>query len=396
MELLSRLHAEPLNRDRPLWQAYLIDGLGGFDGLPRGSFALYLKTHHAVNDGASGVEIVEAIHDRPVDRRGQRVDEEAGGAREAPSTADLLARAALNGLLRPTRAAGAIGRMLPALRQLLLDRRDAGRVVPVFGERTRFNARISGARVIGFVKLDLADLKGVRAAVRGATLNDVVLGVVSGALRRYLASKDELPRSSLIVGAPVNARSEAQAHATGNVLSAMRFSLCTDEARPLERLRALRQQTDSAKALMRAVDSDLISGLADSLPSQLLAWSSSGVSATGLLGLLNPVMHTLVSNVPGPRETLRLGSAEMRMIAGLGPCLDGIGLFHTASSYCDVMTIGFQSCPEMLPDPEFYEQCLLDAHKELRAAAFEAAGTTARRSKKATVRRRATRTRKAG
>lgn len=396
MELLSRLHAEPLNRDRPLWQAYLIDGLGGFDGLPRGSFALYLKTHHAVNDGASGVEIVEAIHDRPVDRRGQRVDEEAGGAREAPSTADLLARAALNGLLRPTRAAGAIGRMLPALRQLLLDRRDSGRVVPVFGERTRFNARISGARVIGFVKLDLADLKGVRAAVRGATLNDVVLGVVSGALRRYLASKDELPRSSLIVGAPVNARSEAQAHATGNVLSAMRFSLCTDEARPLERLRALRQQTDSAKALMRAVDSDLISGLADSLPSQLLAWSSSGVSATGLLGLLSPVMHTLVSNVPGPRETLRLGSAEMRMIAGLGPCLDGIGLFHTASSYCDVMTIGFQSCPEMLPDPEFYEQCLLDAHKELRAAAFEAAGTTARRSKKATVRRRATRTRKAG
>lgn len=396
IELLSRLHSEPLNRDRPLWEAHVIDGLGGFDGLSRGSFAIYLKTHHAVNDGASGVDIVEAIHDRPGGVREQRAAADAQGPPEAAPVSALLARAAINGVLRPTRAAGSIGRLLPALQKLVSESRDAGQDVPVFGERTRFNTRISDRRVIGFVELSLADLKRIRAAVPGATVNDVVLSVVSGALRNYLTSKDELPRSSLIVGAPVNARSEAQAHATGNVLSAMRFSLCTDEARPLERLRAIRRQTDSAKALTRAFDAELIFGVADSIPSGLLAWGSGGVFASGVLGMLSPVMHTLVSNVPGPRQTLRLGGVPMKMIAGLGPCLDGIGLFHTASSYCDVMTIGFQSCPEMLPDPAFYEECLLDAYEELRAASLGSRKKAAARSRKARSGRRVARSRDAG
>jgi hypothetical protein len=109
--------------------------------------------------------------------------------------------------------------------------------------------------------------------------------------------------------------------------------------------------------------------LAESLPGYLSAWSGRALAGSKLMGRMKPALHTLISNVPGPREPLYLAGAEMKLITGLGPCTDGIGLFHTISSYCDTICIGFQSCPEMLPDPEFYTQCLQASYSELAQAA---------------------------
>jgi hypothetical protein len=99
-----------------------------------------------------------------------------------------------------------------------------------------------------------------------------------------------------------------------------------------------------------------------------VALCSKPVFATGVLGKMPPIVNTIVTNVPGPQKPLFFGGAKMTMITGLGPCTDGLGLFHSMSSYCDVITIGFQACPTMLPDPGVYTQCIQASWDELKLA----------------------------
>ena len=133
-------------------------------------------------------------------------------------------------------------------------------------------------------------------------------------------------------------------------------------------MRGIHQESTLAKGSQEVIGPELLTELAESLPPYLVAWGSSALLASGLMARMDPVFHTLVSNVPGPRQALYLCDAQMLMITGLGPLIDGIGLFHTISSYCDVVTLGFQACSKMLPDPEFYEECLQESFDELMAA----------------------------
>jgi diacylglycerol O-acyltransferase len=364
---ISRLHATPLDRNLPLWAAHVIEGLDALEGMPRGCFAIYLKTHHATQDGATGVKIVQAIHDSASGIERQR-ETDNWQAEADPYTAQLMGRAMINNIRRPFAMARVAAQALPAARQLLGAAEDDA-IPLLLSERTRFSAPVSEQRVVGFARFEFAELQAIRAAVANATLNDVCSCIVAGSLRRYLLSKGELPASSLIAGAPVNARREGQVGAGGNVISAIRFALHSQCEDPLQRLQAIRRETAAAKQSHQDMGSELLVDLAESLPGYLSAWSSKALLKSNLLARMQPVLHTLISNVPGPREPLYLAGAQMQMILGLGPCVDGIGLFHTISSYCQTICIGFQSCPRMLPDPEFYSQCLRESFEELAAAA---------------------------
>jgi WS/DGAT/MGAT family acyltransferase len=274
----------------------------------------------------------------------------------------------VNNIQRPLAMARTVGRALPAVRRILGNGEDDSLPL-LLSERTRFNAPISGQRVVGAARFDIADLQNLRGAVENATLNDVCATIVSGGLRGYLQSKGELPSNSLIAGAPVNARREDQVGAGGNIISAIRFALHSHCENPLQRLAAIHRETVAAKQSHQALGDELLVDLADGLPGYLSAWSSRAMIGSKLLGRMKPVLHTLVSNVPGPREPLYLAGQRMQLITGLGPCVDGLGLFHTISSYCETICIGFQSCPEMLPDPEFYTECLQESYRELAQAA---------------------------
>ena len=363
---IADLHARPLNRNHPLWEAHVIDGLDRLEGLPRGCFAIYLKTHHATQDGATGVAIVEAIHDLQPGTVSAADDD--WRAEAVPGNFKLLRRALVNSLRQPAMLVRVGGRVVPALRHLRAASNSAESPDLLLPEKTRFNGPISARRVVGCITVELGQLKRISKLVPGATINDVSLAIVSGAMRKYLQSKGELPQDTLVAGAPVNARRSAQQDTGGNVVSVMRVSLCTQLEEPLERLRGIHRSSKNAKKSQGAIGADLMTDLVASLPGYLLAWGSAAALATGVMGKMNPVMHTLVTNVPGPRAPLYLCNARMRMIVGLGPCLDGIGLFHTISSYCDVVAVGFQACSEMLPDPALYTQCLQQSFDELRAA----------------------------
>jgi WS/DGAT/MGAT family acyltransferase len=363
---IARLHSIPLDRKRPLWMAHVIYGLDDVAGLPSGSFAIYLKTHHASMDGTTSSAMIATIHDQnsqsdseqTIDQRKPETD---------PSTLDLLSKALVNNIRQPFSLAGVAGQALGAVQRIVKGSRENRFTSLGWRERTRFNGSVSPDRVVGYLTVNLAEVKQTRRQVPGATVNDVMLTVVSGGLRRYLLASRELPEKPLVAGMPVNVRSPGRDKADGNVLSVMTVSLCTDIENPLQRLECVHQQTVESKAYHDEMGPELVTNLTDSLPQYLVALCTGPVFSTGLLGKTPPIINTVVSNVPGPQEPLYFGGAKMEMISGLGPCTDGLGLFHSVSSYCEGITIGFQACPIMLPDPEFYTRCIQESWDDLKS-----------------------------
>ncbi|MCG3170903.1 MAG: putative diacylglycerol O-acyltransferase [Pseudomonadales bacterium] len=366
---IARIHARALDRAHPLWEAYVIEGLDNVEGLPPGSFALFLKIHHAAIDGASGVDIVAALHDLEAQpESGERSGPQPRARRDAGSELDVLRLLGRSLIRQPMGVLEMLGRSVPAwlrVREGLRERR-----LRSLGpkEHTRFNGRISPHRVFGAIGMSLREVGEIRDSVPGATVNDVMLAVVSGALRRYLTDKGELPPKSLVAGAPVNVREDAELGAGGNRVSMMSIALRTDVDEPLERLRLVHEEAVASKAYIHAVGARLLTDWSNRMPARIAALGFRAASATGLLGSGRPLFNTIVTNVPGAQVPLYMAGARLLRAYGVGPCLDSMGLFQVVTSYAGQIAISFQCCRDMMPDPGFYEQCLSASFEELLAA----------------------------
>jgi len=364
--LVARLHARPLDRSRPLWEAYIIEGLDNVEGLPKGCYAMFLKIHHAAIDGASGVEIISALHDltpKPPPPR----QEAAPVLDSGPSTAEMLWRAYKVNMFAPFRLARLVTEGIPAWRRV--HEGVKAKKFRTLGdkERTRFNAAVSPHRVFGAADFDLGLIRKMKDAVPGATVNDVILSIVGGALRNYLLDKGELPEGSLVAGAPVNVRQSSDASAAGNQVSMMVIPLGTDIAGPRERLAAVHEGAVGSKAYHEAVGARLMTDMTQSLPAELAALGVRAALGSGLMAGMKPIFNTIVTNVPGPQVPLYMGGAQVVRSYGLGPCIDNMGLFHAVTSYNGQIAVSFQACREMMPDPGFYEQCLYAAYGALQS-----------------------------
>jgi WS/DGAT/MGAT family acyltransferase len=235
--------------------------------------------------------------------------------------------------------------------------------------KTRFNMTVSPHRVIGARVLDLGQLKGLKAAVPGVTVNDGVLTVVGGALRRYLEEKRELPPEPMIAMAPISIRSEDQMKAAGNQVSAMYVTLGTDIGDPLKRLEAVRESTHQQKEFSSALGAQTLSEYSQFLPGGLAALAARTATQFGMADRANPTFNTTVTNVPGPQVPLYFAGARLVNLVGIGPIGDGLGLIHPITSYCGHLTIAFTADREMLPDPAFYAECIQGSFDELIRAA---------------------------
>jgi diacylglycerol O-acyltransferase / wax synthase len=205
------------------------------------------------------------------------------------------------------------------------------------------------------------------------TINDLMVAVVGGALRKYLQSKGELPANSLIAGAPVNVRSEQNTEFSGNQVSLMRINMATDIADPVEQLQAIHDSAQQSKTFSNAMGASVMMNITEILLPQVLGWGFRAVTLAASRTARPMPCHVVISNVPGPQVPLYLAGARMHLILGMGPLLDMMGLFHAVLSGAGRITINFLSCREMMPDPQFYKACLQDAYEELRAAAQQAA-----------------------
>ena len=218
------------------------------------------------------------------------------------------------------------------------------------------------------IRLELDELRQIKATVPGATVNDVVLTTVGGGLRRYLLAKDELPADPLIAMAPISVRSEGERGAAGNLVSGMLTTLGTDVADPRERLAVVREATHQSKEFASAVGARTLLDFADLMPGGLMGLGALTSARLSLANQMRPVFNTTVTNMPGPRHRLYMAGAELLAMYGAGMIVEGMGLIHPVMSYCGDLTISFTSCREMLPDPAFYADCLRASFRELSDA----------------------------
>ncbi|HPG26321.1 MAG TPA: wax ester/triacylglycerol synthase family O-acyltransferase [Myxococcota bacterium] len=372
---VARLHARPLDLSKPLWEMYVIEGLDDVEGMPPGSFAVMTKIHHAAVDGVSGIELTAAIHDLEPD--GQAPEPEREWVAESePTLLELALRATVNNVRQPFRFAQVLGQAAPPAIRALLERRslvtddeEGEDDDPIEVPRTRFNGPVSPHRVFEARTFSLADVKQIRKRVDGATVNDVMLAVVGGALRRYLERHGELPLDPLSAFAPISTRTPDQAGHAGNQVAGMFVRLHTDEPDPIRRLRKVYRTTLSSKQMTHAVGARSMTDVTQTLPGALAGLSGRLIARTGLMSRMRPVANTVVSNVPGPQVPLYFTGARMVGSFGLGLPMAGIGLFHAVPSYNGAISICVTACRDQMPDPGFYADCLAESFRELREAA---------------------------
>jgi diacylglycerol O-acyltransferase / wax synthase len=366
---VARLHARPLDLNRPPWELYVIEGLDDVEGIPAGSFALVSKVHHSAIDGAAGVELVNAIHDLTPDASPPEPDSTWQPDPE-PSTLGLLGRAAWNGVQRPVDLITTVGRSAPIFARLPFHVRSGRYSLPaVRVPKTRFNGPLSPHRVIEARSFPLDTLRTIKAAVPGATINDIGLAIVSGALRRYLLQKDELPDTTLSATCPVSLRSrQAASTISGNDIALMTVPLHTGIEDPLRRAAAICGATANSKERKRAIGARTLLQYSELLPGALI-----GLAARAQAGLARRannalLANTTVTNVPASPVPLYFCGARMVATYGLGPVLPGIGLLHLICSYCGILSFTVTADRDTLPDPARYAECIQQSADELLAA----------------------------
>jgi diacylglycerol O-acyltransferase len=363
-ELAARISAivsVGLDRGRPAWQLWYMDGLAG------GRIALVFKLHHALADGLASVRLLETIFGtdpaEPLPTPGQTLVDE-----QRPNAATWLRLLAIHEgaallrfprvLVRSARTAGTIRR-----------RRKAGR--PGFAEAfaapgTRFNEKFTADRQFAYASCDMATIKEIKRAF-GVTLNDVFLAACSGAIRSYLDRHGELPAESLTTVVPVAIRPPGREIDWGNQVTIWNVSLATDVADPVDRLERIAANTQAARAVHAERDLSLLTDWMDYWP--LFWFYSRGLPLLGALARRRPTYSMTVSNVPGPKKQLYFAGAPIETIISVGPIIFPYGLNVTGWSYLDNMTIGMQACKKSVADISEIADGIAPALAELAALA---------------------------
>jgi diacylglycerol O-acyltransferase len=236
---------------------------------------------------------------------------------------------------------------------------------------TRFNSEVSPHRVFDSRRFFIKDFKRIRALVPGATINDAVLAVCGGALRRYLRAHEELPAASLVSLAPLSIRTEGADGDMRQELSLIRVSLGTEIESPVKRLRAIHRHTSTHKDLEQAIGAKELTDIDKHAPAATLALSARLVAGSSLDGKREPLAGCTIMNVPGPAVPLYFDGARMTYFSAIMPIADGMGLVFAVTSYDGMIFISPTSCREQLPDPEFFAQCIRDSFQDLLAVADE-------------------------
>jgi diacylglycerol O-acyltransferase len=365
---VARIHARPLDLSKPLWEMYVIEGLDNVEDVPAGSFAVLTKIHHAAIDGVSGADLAAAIHDITPETNPPAPEEPWVPERD-PSIIELSLRTTANNIRSPFRIARALRRSAPGLARLFRGspEEEVENSAPV--PRTRFNQAVSPHRVVEGRAFSLQDIRDIRKRVPGATVNDVILTVCSGAMRQYLLFHGELPKETLSAMAPISVRSEEERGSAGNKISMMSVTLHSNVTDPLTRLRRVHETTKESKATAAAVGARTMTDVTQFMPGMLAGLAARAYSRLGLANRIRPVLNTVITNVPGPQVPLYFTGAKMVSLYGMGPVADGMGLIHPVFSYSGRISISVTACREQMPDPGFYAQCLQDSFDELFAAA---------------------------
>jgi diacylglycerol O-acyltransferase / wax synthase len=350
--LCGDIAAQPLDRSRPLWEFWVIEGLAD------GGIAVMTKMHHATVDGVSGASLVSELCSLEPDAAAvpltgvsaaAMAQHDPAGASRTPRDREIV----LDGLVGIAKRPLRLARILPETLGVLpgwvqRSRRGAAMPAPFTAPRTSLNGTVTGHRSVAFARLSLEDVKEVKNAF-GTTVNDVVLTMCSGALRTYLDDRGELPDASLVAMVPVSVHGKATGGGT-NKVSGMFASLSSDIADPAERLAAIAERNRVAKEHHQSLSASLLQDWA-----QFAAPNTFGLAVRVYsrlrLAERHPVVHNLViSNVPGPPMPIYFLGARIVGFYPFGPVFHGAGLNITVLSNDGHLDVGLIACRELAPD----------------------------------------------
>ncbi|MEA2392021.1 MAG: diacylglycerol O-acyltransferase / wax synthase [Solirubrobacteraceae bacterium] len=392
-EQVARIVSRPLDRARPLWELYLIHGLES------GHLAMLTKIHHALVDGMSGAEIMGLLLDLSPEGRELPKRESRSGAEHPPSGLEMAARG-LMGLPRyPLRALRALPTTIPNIQETPFGTlpgaetvgQITGRLMSLVGladraerndlhaPRTAFNGRISPHRRFAFGQLSLDEVKEVKNHY-GVTVNDVVVSMCAGAVRRWLLEHDEMPDEPLVAQIPVSVRTEEQTGTFGNRIMLMSAPLFTNEAYPVERLVRTHDALKVMKDRHKALPAGLLQDANHFIPPAVFSRAAKLTFSLAGSGAARPAWNLVISNVPGPPIPLYLAGAQLQANYPVSVITDGMGLNITVMSYMGHLDFGLVADREQIPDL----WCMLEwLEDELLALRPEPARSSAAKKKSA-------------
>ena len=352
---VARIHSRPLDRARPLWELYLVEGLES------GHSALLSKIHHALIDGMSGAEIMGVLLDLAPEGRElppASGDSEPNG--RSPGGLEMLGRGLLGVPRYPLRALRSLPRAIPNIEDTPFQTLPgAGTVARLTGGRREserhaapkctFNQRISPHRRFAFGDLLLDDVKRIKNHY-GCTVNDVVVAICAGAVRRWLLDHDELPDEPLVAQVPVSVRQADQMGTYGNRILLMSAPLYTNEADPVQRLFLTHDAMKDVKQRHRAIPADLLQDANHFIPPAVFSRAARLTFRLATSRPGRPNWNLVISNVPGPQFPLYLGGARLVANYPVSVITDGMGLNITVMSYCGRCDFGIVSDRDQMAD----------------------------------------------
>ena len=355
--LVSRLHSIPVDFHRPPWEVHLIEGLEG------GRFAMYAKVHHALVDGYSAMRLlVNALSHDPDERKRPLYFSVPPKKKDKPESDEGEGGAQFGELLAAVREQyGTSKTVVKALMNVVSGKKDKDLVSPLQAPKCVLNARISRNRRFATQKLATSRLRAVATAM-GGTLNDVVLALCAGSLRKYLAELEALPAQALVAMLPVAIRTKGEAGG-GNAVGAILASLATDIEDPVKRIETIIASTKLAKQQLQGMSKAAVLQYSAMLCAPAMLQMMPAAS-----GKMRPTFNVVISNVPGPEEPLYFRGARLEANFPVSIPVHGQALNITCSSYAGSMCFGFTGCRDTVPHLQRLAVYCGEALDELEAA----------------------------
>lgn len=362
---MSELVNEPFDENHPLWELCVIQGINTAPDLSPGSFALVLRLHHVFADAATSMVINDVMYD---DSSFDPTDVEE--IPERPDNLQMLAAAANNSVRRSFGTGLKAIKATPSVARYLsetISRSIRDRELPIgrlSDPKTQLVPETIGAeRNADACRLDFSRVKAMRQLVEGSTINDLLIAVVGGGIRRYLAKHEVIPADSLTAIAPINLRQFDDGEEGSNVVSAMFLPLHQEIEDPLERLAAIHAASANAKRDEVMEVNRRLAGIISGLPAPVLGTALGAISGLAYRGSTS-FASTIVSNVRSYAETRTVGGAEVKRAFGIGPLGPGVGSLHACTVYAGYLHIGLTCSPDAIPDTTDYMQCIKDSFAE--------------------------------